>query len=240
MRPLLVIAWREYLSFFRLPVGWIVIALFLLLTGAVFALGVLVPGQASTMRPFFAISGWLLLPVVPAVSMRLFSEELRTGTIEPLLTSPVRDGVIVLGKFLGAACFLLSMLLPTLVFPLTLAVVSDPRPDPGPILAGYLSLVLLGLLNLSIGTLASACTSSQTLSFLATLFILLGLLLVPMIPLAMLPMLVQELLSLVSITARLGDFAKGIIDTSHVLFFLCISAWLLTLATLALQSRRWR
>ncbi len=116
MSILLAIAKREFLSFFLLPVGWIVISLFLLLTGGVFAGAILGPGQPATLRPFFAIAGWLMLPVVPAVSMRLFSEEIRTGSIETLLAAPVRDGVMVLGKFLGAAMFLVAMLLPTAAY----------------------------------------------------------------------------------------------------------------------------
>lgn len=240
MNAIAAIALREFRSFFRLPVGWIVVALFLLLTGAVFATAILAPGQAATLRPFFAIAGWLLLPVVPAISMRLFSEELRTGTIEPLLTSPVRDGSLVLGKFLGASLFLLAMFLPTLCYPVVLWAVSDPAPDAGPIIAGYLSLVLLGMLNLAVGTLASACTSSQTLAFLATLFVLLGTLLAPSFPTQSLPMALQRIVEAFSLAPRMGDFAKGVIDTGHLIWFGASTAWLLVLATLALQSRRWR
>lgn len=240
MSAIAAIAGREFRSFFRLPVGWVVIALFLLLTGAVFATAILAPGQAATLRPFFAIAGWLLLPVVPAISMRLFSEELRTGTIEPLLTSPVRDGSLVVGKFLGGSMFLMAMFLPTLAYPAVLWLVSDPAPDAGPIVAGYLSLLMLGMLNLAIGTLASACTSSQTLAFLATLFVLLGMLLAPSLPTQSLPLGIQRVVGAISLTPRMGDFAKGVIDTAHVAWFLASTAWLLVLTTLALQSRRWR
>ncbi len=240
MTAVLVIALREFRSFFRIPVGWIVIALFLLLTGAVFATAILVPGQPATLRPFFAIAGWLMLPVVPAISMRLFSEEFRTGTIEPLLTSPIRDGSLVLGKFAGASMFLLAMLVPTLAYPLTLWIVSDPSPDPGPIAAGYISLLLLGMLALSIGTVASACTSSQTLAFLATLFVMLGMLLVPSFSTQNLPLGAQRILNALSLSPRAGDFAKGVVDTGHIVWFVASTGWLLVLATLALQSRRWR
>lgn len=240
MSVLLAIARRELLALFRLPVGWIVIALYLLLTGGVFSLAILIPGQPATLRPFFAIAGWLMLPVVPAISMRLFSEELRTGTIEPLLASPARDGVIVLGKFMGAATFLLVMLAPTLAYPISLSLLSDPAPDAGPIIAGYLSVVLLGSLSLAIGTVASACTSSQTLAFLATLFILLGMLLIPSLPTQSLPPSLAAVADRLSLQPRLGDFAKGVIDTGHIVSFAGATAWLLVVATLALQSRRWR
>ena len=240
MSVLLSIARREFLSFFLLPVGWIAIALFLLLTGGVFAGAILIPGQPATLRPFFAIAGWLMLPVVPAVSMRLFSEEIRTGTIETLLAAPVRDGVLVLGKFLGAAMFLVAMLLPTAVYPIVLGAVSSPSPDAGPILAGYLSVVLLGGLSLAIGTVASASTSSQTLAFLSTLFVLLGLLLVPSVPVSALPTWVRPTVEWLSIQGRMADFARGVVDTSHIVWFLACTGWLLVVASLVLQSRRWR
>lgn len=240
MSILLAIAKREFLSFFLLPVGWIVISLFLLLTGGVFAGAILGPGQPATLRPFFAIAGWLMLPVVPAVSMRLFSEEIRTGSIETLLAAPVRDGVMVLGKFLGAAMFLVAMLLPTAAYPITLFAVSSPALDPGPILAGYASVVLLGALSLAIGTVASASTSSQTLAFLSTLFVLLGLLLLPSIPAGAIPSRTRPVVEWLSIQGRMADFAKGVIDTSHIAWFLACTGWLLVVASLVLQSRRWR
>jgi len=240
MTSALAIASRELSSLFRLPVGWVVIALYALLTGCVFSLVILIPGQAATMRLFFAVSGWILLPVVPAVSMRLLSEEYRSGTIEPLLTSPVSDGAVIVGKYLGACAFLILMFVPTLAHVFILAALSDPRPDPGPILAGYLSLALVGALYLAVGLLVSSLTSNQTLAFLATLFLLLMIVTLGLVPLDRLPEPARPLVSALSIRARLDDFAKGVIDTAHIVFFLGASAWFVTVAALALQSRRWR
>lgn len=233
------IASREFRSFFRVPVGWIAMALYLFLAGIIFAERTLLPGEPASLRYFFAVSGFLLLPVVPAISMRLLSEEMRSGTIEPLMTSPVSDLSIVVGKYLGAAMFLGAMLVPTVLFAAALFVVSDPRPDAGPILAGYLSLILLGLLYLSVGTLASALTSNQTLAFLGTLLVLLLLLLLAggVIPA---PPPLDRLVASLAINARLTDFARGIIDTAHIVFFLAWSAWFLVLAYVALETRRWR
>lgn len=240
MRGTLTIAARELSSFFRLPVGWVTIALYAFLGGLVFALSILEPGSPSTLRPLFAVSGWILLPVVPAISMRLLSEEIRAGTIEPLLTSPVGDGAIVLGKFLGAAGFLLLALLPTLVLAATLWLVSEPRPDVGPMVSGYLSLILAGMLFLSVGLLASSLTSNQTLAFLATFFVLLLILLIPTLGAGLLPAWLTPVVSRLAIGPRLGDFAQGVIDTRHVVFFIAASGWVLTLAYVSLASRRWR
>lgn len=239
MTHIWTIARREFSSFFRVPLGWVAMALYLFLTGIIFAERVLVPGEPASLRYFFGISGFLLLPVIPAISMRLISDELRTGTIEPLMTAPVADISIILGKYLGAALFLGAMLLPTASYTILLLVLSDPPPDLGPIFAGYLSLALLGLLYLAVGTLASALTSNQTLAFLMTLLVLLLVMLVGS-DIISLPRALSPVASTLAIGPRLADFAKGIIDTAHIVFFLSTSAWFLVLALVALEVRRWR
>lgn len=237
----LAIASREFRSFFRIPVGWIVIALYLFLTGVIFAISSLVPGEPATLRGFFVASGFLMLPIVPAVSMRLLSDEFRSGTAEPLMTSPVADASIVLGKYLGGAGFVVALHLPTLVYPAILLGISDPAADPGPIAAGYLSLLLLGLLYLAVGTLASALTSNPVLAFIGTLLFLVIVQLVTSESVApSLPEPLGHVLLRLSIPQRLDDFAKGLIDSTHMVFFLSVSAWFLVLAVVALESRRWR
>lgn len=240
MRKMRTIAMREFSSLFRLPVGWIAVALYLLLTGIIFVLFTLAPGQPATMRYFFAIAGWLLLPVAPAISMRTFSEELRSGTIEPLMTAPISDFSLIVGKYIGAWMFLVAVLAPTLLHAAILYQFSDPAPDPGPILAGYLSLVLVGGLYLAIGCFASSLTSNQTLAFLGSLLFILAFLLVTDIAVGHVnPTLAKILLSL-SITDRIADFAKGIIATEHIVFFISGAAWFVFLTILSIQSRRWR
>lgn len=234
------IARRELGSLFRTPAGWVVIALYLFLSASVFCLIILVPGRPASLREFFGLSGWLLLPVVPAISMRLISEELRAGTIEPLMTAPVPDSALVLGKYAGACSFLLLMLAPTLVFPIVLLLFSDPTPDLGPIITGYLSLVLQGALFLGIGLLASAMTSNQTLAFLLTLFTILALLMVSAVSLDRVPEWAHLLCRGLSVEDRVRDLARGILDLSHLAFFLGGAAFFVTLATIVLQSRRWR
>lgn len=240
MRTTLAIASRELTSLFRVPVGWIVIALFLFLTGAVFTLGALEPAQPATLRPVFGITMMLLVLVAPAISMRLISEELRTGTYELLASSPVTSTQIVVGKFLGALAFLFFMLLPTLIHAGVLFAVSDPKPDPGPILAGYLSLLLFGCLCLALGTVASALTDSQTLAFLGTLLTLVCWLVVTNVAPKYVGPELGTRLAAASFSARIDDFARGAIDTRHIVFFLSISAGLLIGAGAALESKRWR
>ncbi len=239
MRTLLTLARRELGSLFRLPVGWIVMALFVLLTGVVFTLG-LVPGVPASMRDFFQVASWLLMPVAPAISMRLFAEEHRTGTAEMLLTAPVSMVSVVMGKFLGAFGFLCCMLVPTLIFPVVLWSVSAPKPDVGAVVAGYLSLLLQGGLYLAIGTAISAWTSSQTLAYLATLFPILGLLLLGSVSTQSVPQWLTRTIAALAVSPRSADFAKGIIDTSHLVYFIVVSGFFLVVAWAGLDLRRVR
>jgi ABC-2 type transport system permease protein len=229
---------RELWSYFRQPAGWIIIALCTLLMGVVFAAGVLTPNQPATLRTLFDASGWLLLPLAPAITMRLLSEEYRSGTIEPLMASPISTPALVLGKYLGSVLFLVCMLLPTLVFPATLALFSSPALDVGPIASGYIALLLLGMLYLAIGLLASACTSNATLAFMLTLFVLLGWLLLPAA--ARLGEWAQAIVFRASLAPRVADFAKGVVDLGHVTFFVACVVVLLACSVAVLRLRRWR
>ena len=238
MRALSAICGREYASMFRIPLGWVVVSLFVMLSSIYFMGRAMVPGGAATMREVFGVWWALLLFLCPSVSMRIFSEELRSGTIETSLTAPVADGVLVVGKYLASVLFLITMLVPTLAYVAVLAFLS--RPDYGPILSGYAGLMLLGMLYLAVGALASACTSSQTLAFLGTLF---ALLLLDVLPARIAPQLPEQFAKIVymlSPNLRANDFYRGLIDTSHIAFFLAGSVWFVVLATLVLQSRRWR
>lgn len=238
MSRTITIAQRELSSMFRVPAGWIVIALFAFLTAVLFVNQTLVPGQPGTLRYFFLYAGWLLIPIAPAVSMRLMSEEYRSGSIESLRTAPAGDWAVTLGKYLGSVGFLLLMLIPTLVYPLVLYLVSDPAPDLGPIAAGYLMLLLVGMLYLAIGMLASSLTSSQTLAFLGTVMSLILLMVLTSVIADQVGVRWGMMLRSLSITARVSELAKGVISTSTIAFFLIGSVWMLVLGTGSLEIRR--
>lgn len=235
-----VIAIRELASYYRLPGGWVILALWAFLAGVLFALLTLRPGQPADMQEFFSIAGWLMLPVAPAITMRLLAEELRSGTIEPLMTSPLGSTSLVMGKFLGAVLFTATLLAMTLPHVALLWSVSDPRPDIGRLASGYLGLVLLSVMCLSLGTLASACTANATLAFLLAFFTMLTLLFAgAAADLDFVPDAVKPGLYSFSISARLADFARGVLDTSNVVFFLTAAAWMLLLAVVVTERRRW-
>lgn len=238
MSKLSAVLWREYLSFFRTPLGWVVCALFLFLSGLVFSRSVLVPGEVASLREFFTLWWSLLAIIAPAVSMRLLSDELRTGTIEPLLTSPVSELIVASGKFLAAGLFLVTCLVPTLAYPLLLMLLS--RPDGGPMIAGYLGVIQLGWLYIAVGLLLSSLTNSQTLAFLGTLFVILTTELGAQQLAARLPEPWDQAALKLSVSMRIGDYARGIIDTRHVLFMGVLTVFFVVATALVLKARRWR
>jgi ABC-2 type transport system permease protein len=240
MNGLTAIAWRELGSYFRTPVGWVVIALYLFLSALVFVLSALIPGEPATLRAFFSTSSALLVPIAPAISMKLIADEVRSGTIEPLRTAPVSDFAIIAGKYAAAVGFLVLLLLPTLVFPVVLASVASPALDWGPVGAGYLSLIRAGALYLAIGLVATTLTSSQMLAFLGTLFVLVGLMIVPSWARTGAPEPWRSIAAELSITARVNDFARGLVDLRHIVFFVSSTLWLVAIAALSLSVRRWR
>jgi len=233
------IARRELISYFATPVGYVVISLYLVISGVLFSLTALANAQPASMRSFFEVSVFLLLFIAPAISMRLVSEELRSGTLESLMTCPVMDWQVVFGKWLAAMTFFIAMLWPTILYVLILEIYANP--DYGPIFCGYLGLIFVGALYLSAGLLASTFCSSQILSYLIALFFWLfywGFT-------SMLPQYIggrtADYLFWLNINSRFSnDFAKGVIDTSTMVYFASGTVLFLIAAVKVLESRRWR
>ncbi len=235
----MVIARREITSYFATPIGYVVMALYLVVSGILFSLSVLAPGQAASMRSFFEISVFLLLFIAPAISMRLLSEELRQGTLETLMTCPVMDWEVILGKWLASVGFFTAMLVPTLLYVVVLEVYANP--DYGPIFCGYLGLFLIGCLYLAAGLLASAFWSSQILAYLIALFFWLFYWAFTSI----LPQYVGgstgDTLFWMNINTRFSnDFGKGVLDLSSVVYLVSGIIFFLIAAVKVLESRRWR
>jgi len=235
------IAKRELTSLFYSPVAYVVLGLFGFGTALLFLAG-FGPGAPAEMRNLQWSILWLMVPLVPAISMRLISEEYRSGTIEPLMTSPISDTQVVVGKWLGAMGFLLTLMIPILLMVLVLSINSNP--DAGPILVGMLGLLMVGGLYLAIGTFASSMTQSQIIAFLVTTAIVLA-----FSPLAVLlaragwvadRAWLKHALFYINVFGQFEDFSKGIIDLGRVVFFVSGTGLFLFFATLTLESRRWR
>lgn len=238
MRSTLAIARRELSSFFFSPVAYVVLALFLLLAGFMFLVYALRSGGPAELRYMFTAIVWALVLVAPAISMRLISDELRSGTIEPLMTAPVSDTAVIVGKWLGAMGFYAAMLLATGVFVGVLCYFSDP--DFGPIFTGYIGLLLVGGFYLAIGTFASVFSRNQIIAFLITgAFILVFTVVTWFLPEAIPTKFVPVVIYL-NVNQQFEDFAKGVIDLRPFVFFLSGIVLFLTLGVKALESRKWR
>jgi ABC-2 type transport system permease protein len=236
MRNVLTIAEKELKSYFASPLAYIVMAAFLAVMGFFFY-GILVTSQQATMEYTFQNMGVILLLVSPVLAMRLLSEEQRSGTIELLLTSPVRDIEVVIGKFLASLGLMIVMLGWTLYYVLIL--VKFGNPDAGPIWSGYLGMILTGATFLAIGLLASSLTSNQVVAAFITIASLLILWVVDAVS-SSFGTSVGAVLSYISLQQHQNSFPTGVIDTKDVIYFLTIIIACLFLASRSLESRRWR
>lgn len=238
MRNTLAITAREIQAYFVSPIAYIFTAAFLIITSIFFAWYISDPrGSEATMRYMFSPMTTLFLFISPMLTMRLLAEEQRSGTIELLLTSPVRDWEVVLGKYLGAIVLVLVILALTLYYPFVMFRYGNP--DLGPIVSGYLGLFLLTACLLALGLLASSLTQNQ----IVAVIIGLGLGLVFWIAEAIADFVGGPLATVfraISLRPHFPDFASGIIETQAVIFYLTFIAAVLFLTTRSLESRRWR
>ncbi|MCK7594930.1 ABC transporter permease subunit [Pseudomarimonas salicorniae] len=231
MNPTLAIFRRELRAYFATPLAYVFIVIFLTLAGALtFYLGGLYERGQADLQPFFNFHPWLYLFLIPAVSMRLWSEERKSGTIELLLTLPVTMWQAVLGKFLAAWAFIALALV--LTFPVWITVNYLGDPDNGVILASYLGSLLMAGAFLAIGACLSAASRNQVIAFILTVVVCF-LMLLAGFPLvldaigAIFPQLVVDAVAQLSFLTHFAAIAKGVVDLRDVVFFLLtIGFWL--------------
>jgi ABC-2 type transport system permease protein len=235
---------RELGAYARSPLGVVVPAAFLLLSGYFFyselVFFVLWGGESlpnDLWRFVFLDMRLLLLVVVPLVTMKLFAEERKLGTIELLWTYPVADWEIVAGKFLAALSIVLLLLAPTILYPCVLALLHPV--EPGPLVAAYLGIALLGAAFVACGMAASSLTESQLASAVLTYAVLLLFWFLTWNEAAASEPVMRVLLQL-SLFDRFYGFAGGLIETKDVAYFVLFSAFFLFLTIRVLQSRNWR
>lgn len=231
-----VISKREIRAYFNSPVAYIVGAVFLTLAGWNFFNQLFVMKQAD-MRGFFMFSGVLFVFIAPAITMRLIAEEKGSGTLELLITMPVRDWEVIVGKFLAALTLVASILAVTLVFALTTGSLGSL--DRGPTIGGYLGLLLMAGACLSIGLLASTLTRNQIVAFIVSFAICITLFLMGQYA-QVLPESLQGIAVYLSLVEHLENISRGVVDSRDVLYYLSIIAVCLTAATTALDGRRWK
>jgi len=233
---------RELRSYFATPVAYVFIVIFLVLSGAfTFYLGGFYESGQADLRPFFTFHPWLYLFLVPAVSMRMWAEEGKSGTIELLLTLPVTTWQAVLGKFLAAWAFIGIAL--ALTFPIWLTVNYLGSPDNGVIFASYLGSLLMAGAFLAIGSCLSACTRNQVVAFILTvvacfLLLLAGFPLVLDAVRAFAPQGVVDAIASLSFLTHFAAISKGVIDLRDLLYFLLMIGFWLYASALIIEMKK--
>ena len=241
MRTALIVARRELAGYFATPVATVFIVIFLVLQGALtFNAGNFFESGQASLAPFFDFLPWVLLLLVPAIAMRLWAEERRIGTVELLLSLPIRDWQAVVGKFLAAWLFCIAAIV--LTFPFVITVNLLGHPDNGPIATGYIGSFLVAGAFLSIGATLSAITKNQVIAFVVSLAVCF------VFAAASYP-LVSDFLGhnapvlaaiavRIAVLQRFQDFARGIISLRDVIFFASFIGFWLFVNTVVIEGRK--
>ncbi len=232
---------KEFRSYVNSPAAYIFIIVFLVLTSWLFFRGFFLINQA-VLRDFFSLTPWLFLFFIPAVTMRLWAEEKKLGTLEILMTLPIKDHEAVLGKFFAAFALLAVAIILTFPLPLTVVNISDPNigVDMGPIVGGYLGILLLGAAYLAIGLFASSLTENQIVAFIVgvtlsfVLFIIGETIVLFSIPSALVPVF-----DFLGLGTHFENISRGVIDTRDVVYYLSVIAFFLFLNIRSVERRKW-
>ena len=224
---------KEIRALFYSPIAYIVIAVFLVLMGYSFTMTLFLSKYATLVHIFFQSAGLLFL-IVPVITMRAFAEERKAGTLELLLTAPVRESQVVLAKYFASMSMVLAMIGVTGCYAVVLAIFGTP--DWGPIYSGYLGLVLLASTLVSLGLLISALTSNQIVAAVITIGLSFLLWMIDTLA-SVLPDLLERILISLSLLARFTPFATGAMYTSDLGFFVSATLLGLFLAERALARR---
>lgn len=226
---------RETAEYFFRPIAYVVLTVFAVAAGGQF-IATATLSRTAQMRPVFEFIGVLAIFFAPLITMRLYAEERRDGTLESLLSLPARPSAIVLGKFLASMTFYLVLLSPTFVYVYYLYKYGNPDPDTGAIVIGYIGVCLSGATYLAIGGLASSLTRDQIIAATTAMVLLLMLYwVVPQLGEA-LPAAYKPVIRYFSFSRQNGEFFKGVIDTRAVVMNLSLTALFLYLTARVLKD----
>jgi ABC-2 type transport system permease protein len=233
MRQVVHIFRKEFSAYFISPIAYIVMAIFLLVTGWFFFATFFLANQAN-LRTFYILLPIVFAFIIPAITMRLISEEINVGSDEILLTMPVTFRDVILGKFFASVALIIAMLIPTVAYPLTVSFMG--QLDWGPVVGGYVGAVFLGAAFSAIGLFASALTRNQIIAFIIGLAICFTLTLIDKM-LYFLPRSLLGVFAYLGADFHFQNIAKGIIDSRDILYFVSICFVGLYGAYLALLQR---
>jgi len=227
---------REMKFYFDSPLAYIVIIIFLLFTGWFFMSNFFVVAQAD-LRVIFGVIPFVYLFVTPAITMRLIAEERKSGTMELLVTMPISDLSIIIGKYLASVVLLAAMVVPTLLYAVTATSLGDM--DIGSTLAGYIGLILLGAAYLAIGTFGSSLTDNQVVAFIVSWLFVFFFFLLDKI-LFLLPAWLVTPVEYLSIEYHFQNISRGVVDSRDLIYYLTLIGVALFLSARSIAARRWR
>jgi ABC-2 type transport system permease protein len=236
MHQILVLAKKEFRSYFDSPVAYVVITLFLLIAGWQFSTALFL-GNMADLRTLFSMQKFILLFFIPALSMRLISEEKRLGTIELLMTLPIKDWQLVLGKFLAAYLLVAITILLTLIHYITISILGEP--DFGAAFGGYIGLILMVGVYLSIGIFTSSLTQNQIVAFIVS-FVIIFVLFILRSVIIFFPGFIATILEYLSIDYHFDNISRGVIDSRDLIYYFSMMFLFLFLTVQSLESRKWK
>jgi ABC-2 type transport system permease protein len=238
MRNTITIAQRELTAYFTSPMAYIITVFFLFFTGLIFTFSIYQQGARAELRGLLGSMVFLTLMIAPFLTMSLLAQERASGTLEMLLTKPVRDVEVVLGKYLAALGFYVLMIVLTFTYPLLMSKYGDF--DWGPAWVGYLGLILAGAAFLAIGIFASSLTRSQMASAGICLGVFLFIWLIGWVSYLVggEGSLLSDVAKNISVFEVFGDFEKGMLDSKNIVYFLSLAVVSLFLAVRVLEMRR--
>ena len=247
MRKTLAIIRRELVAYFSSPLAYIVLTAFLLMQGYIFYVIVSFLNNPSTQaRGRITSNCYLLIEInlfllftVPVITMRLIAEERRSGPIEVLLPSPVSEGQVIAAKFIAALIFYVVLWLPTFLYVVVLA--RHSTIDLMPVAAGYIGVLLVGFLFLAVGTFTSTLTDNQLIAAITAFALLIVLFSIGLVEqLLVSSSMLRDAVGYMNLWTHMDDYAKGIVDSRHVVYELSVGLLFLFLATKSLEVKKWR
>jgi ABC-2 type transport system permease protein len=230
------VAKREIRTYFNSPMAYIVVTVFMLIVGYLYWSQLFLEKQAE-LRYYFNLTPLVFTFIIPAITMRLLAEEKGSGTLEMLITMPVRDWEVVLGKFLAGVAMLAAIVCMTMFYAVTLSLLSPI--DKGPMLTGYLGLLLMGGAYVAIGVMASSLTRNQIVAFILAFAISFALFIFGQI-VQFAPEWLAPVLSFLSMGNHFESLSRGVVDSRDVLYYVSVMVVALVIATASLESRKWK
>ncbi|MFH1175153.1 MAG: ABC transporter permease subunit [bacterium] len=238
MKNIIIITKKELASYFNSPIAYIFISIFLIVANWLFFESLFLGKQAS-MRFYFSLLPWMFLFLAPAITMRLFAEEKKSGTIETLLTLPISDWEVVLAKFFSALIFLVIALALSLTTAITVGALG--KLDWGPVVGGYIGAILMGAVFIALGSFISSFTKNQIIALLIGVALCFALFIISSsFVLSSVSVPIAKILSFLGVDSHFSNIQKGVIDSRDIIYYFSFIFIFLWMSVKSLEARKWR